>query len=550
MSETRAFIYVRVSSNKQEDDGTSLDTQEESCRLFCTQQGWSVIGIERDTHTGWEYREREGLSRLREAIRSGDVDVVVCHAVDRLSRQDTHLNILMDEAEYHGAGYEFVTEKFEDTPVGRMVLAARAFAASVEREKIIERTMRGRKAAAKAGKVPHGQRPLYGYQWDETKTRYVVNPATAPIVRRIFQMATDGTPTRRIARMLTDEGIPTPTGKSTWKMTSINKILKHPYYGGRPAAWRTRVEKAPRNGKKIQVHHQRPEEEHIPLSLDAVPPLVPTEQWEKVQEQLKQNKLRAARNNRNPEATLLRGGHVRCGYCGRTMHVGKNNGKPAYRCPGDEWRSGTCKMPSIAAHVLDDAVWKHMKWMLHHPELTLQRIQELIGDDPTEQDLRPIERALASIDKKQTGLVRQITLLAAEIDDRDVAAPLRAELRSLVEQKRLLEKERDSLLERRQQWEATYHSCDEFARMMERVGHEERTLDYTGKRQRLEMLGVRIKVYRTDDPDHDRFTVETNLDLDWWVETQKDAWRHEDEWRSRMETGEIVNQSTAHCSPH
>jgi DNA invertase Pin-like site-specific DNA recombinase len=43
-----------------------------------------------------------------------------------------------------GARLEFVTETFEDTAIGRFILAARAFTAEVEREKIAERTMRGK----------------------------------------------------------------------------------------------------------------------------------------------------------------------------------------------------------------------------------------------------------------------------------------------------------------------------------------------------------------------------------------------------------------------
>ena len=53
-----------------------------------------------------------------------------------------------------GTKLQFVTEKFEDTAIGRFILAARAFIGEVELEKIAERTMRGKAERAKAGKIP------------------------------------------------------------------------------------------------------------------------------------------------------------------------------------------------------------------------------------------------------------------------------------------------------------------------------------------------------------------------------------------------------------
>ena len=80
--------------------------------------------------------------------------MIVTYAVDRLSRNQNHIGVLFDEVEQAGAKLQFVTEKFEDTAIGRFILAARAFIGEVEREKIAERTMRGKGERAKAGKIP------------------------------------------------------------------------------------------------------------------------------------------------------------------------------------------------------------------------------------------------------------------------------------------------------------------------------------------------------------------------------------------------------------
>ncbi len=43
MTKPRVAIYCRVSTNKQEEDGTSLETQLDKCRNYAAAQGWEVV---------------------------------------------------------------------------------------------------------------------------------------------------------------------------------------------------------------------------------------------------------------------------------------------------------------------------------------------------------------------------------------------------------------------------------------------------------------------------------------------------------------------------
>ena len=92
----RAAIYVRVSSHAQEEEGTSLGTQEARCRAHAEQHRYCVAEacIYREVHTGTELWERPQLTRLREAIRRREVDIVVVYAIDRLSRDPVHLAVV------------------------------------------------------------------------------------------------------------------------------------------------------------------------------------------------------------------------------------------------------------------------------------------------------------------------------------------------------------------------------------------------------------------------------------------------------------------------
>lgn len=90
-----------------------------------------------------------------------------------------------------------------------------------------------------------GGKPVYGYKMHPTeKNKIVIDEEVAPIVRRIFAMALEGTSCRQIAVQLNAEGVPTPatyaglpvskpgpyTGK--WSSERIADMLKNETYIG------------------------------------------------------------------------------------------------------------------------------------------------------------------------------------------------------------------------------------------------------------------------------------------------------------------------------
>src|SRR5262245_31873814 len=115
-NQIRAAIYVRVSTDRQEEEGTSLDTQEAACRAYATEHGYAIIAVYREVWAGAEYRERPQLTALREAARAGAVDIIVIYAIDRLSRNQTHFAVLWDDFQHVGVRLECVTEDIEDSP--------------------------------------------------------------------------------------------------------------------------------------------------------------------------------------------------------------------------------------------------------------------------------------------------------------------------------------------------------------------------------------------------------------------------------------------------
>ena len=87
-SRLRAVVYVRVSTDAQEKDGTSLDTQQRACVEFAEAAGWQVIESIPDVSSGYDL-ERNGIERVRLLLRGGHVDVLsmIAGRVDHVFRR-------------------------------------------------------------------------------------------------------------------------------------------------------------------------------------------------------------------------------------------------------------------------------------------------------------------------------------------------------------------------------------------------------------------------------------------------------------------------------
>lgn len=190
MTHKRAAIYVRVSTDRQEENGTSLDTQEEKCLEYCSARKYRVNQkhIYKDVWTGTEYLERPELTRLRDDARNGLFDVVVIYAFDRLARKQVHQAVIVEDLRRSEVSIESVTENFDDSAVGQFLRNAAAFAAELEHEKIRERTQRGRMQKLRKGQLLGAGVAPYGYDWNADKTAYVINPQEAKWLKRMFNM--------------------------------------------------------------------------------------------------------------------------------------------------------------------------------------------------------------------------------------------------------------------------------------------------------------------------------------------------------------------------
>ena len=131
--------YARVSKHEQ-----NLDLQRDALKAAGCKK------IIEDTASGGKV-QRDGLDRVREQLRKGDVLVV--WRLDRLGRSLKHLIELMAELEGQGIGFQSVTEAIDTTtPGGKLVFHIFAALAEFERNLIRERTHAGLEAARARGR--------------------------------------------------------------------------------------------------------------------------------------------------------------------------------------------------------------------------------------------------------------------------------------------------------------------------------------------------------------------------------------------------------------
>lgn len=496
-SATWVAVYCRVSSAGQEDN-SSLRTQEERCRAYAAEHDWEVAEVYREVHTGTELFERPQLTLLREAMRRREFDVLLVHALDRLSRKQTHQGLILSEAEHSGVGWDSATEDIDDSPQGQVLRAVIGGMAEMERLKILERTQRGTRARATAGKLLAGPRPLFGYRWrGEDKGAYDFDPTTSAVVRRIYDEFLGGRSLRAICLRLTAEGVPTPIGKKLeWSVPTVSDILKNPTYAGVATAFRYQTHRMSGASPRVTV---RPDADQMALPPGTVPAIVTGGEHAAAVDRLEYNRATSPRNNRDPDGTLLRAGFIRCGHCGRSMGV-KNpcsprQRVPMYRCNGTHPDLSGNRGVHIQAPSLDAAVWGRVADVLLRPEVIKAEVERRRSGSTAVADLGAIDRRLAVIDRQRQNLVRAIALLEG---DPDSAALMARELSGLSAQRKEIETERATKVSLHADETAENGRLADLAEWCARTASNLERLTYAERRMVLEALGVAVQVWPTD----------------------------------------------------
>jgi len=415
----RAAIYARVSTDDQRGN-YSVPTQLAACREYVQARGYALVGDQyvnletgRDTQSGanaipafvddLSSRElsRPSLDAALTYLETVGFDILVVHALDRLARDPYIRQTLEIELGKRDAKVEYVLGNYEETPEGEVRKDLDATFAKWENLKRVERSTRGKIGKAQRGLFVAG-RPPFGYKIDGTaQGGLAVDEDQATIVRRIFHLyVEDDLSIRAIARLLTDEEVPSAQRGGRWGKSSVVKILRNQAYIGHAY-----YNKRQRNGKSLRL---RDEAEWIEFTTT---PIVDEVIFAEAQRRLD---LNCQIRKRTPSRFYLLSGMVFCAECGRpyvtqTRKAGKRrrlNDAPSYR---HRVKEGHCINRQISGRLLEPVVWGEIKRILLDPDSLRQGYEESLAQQEAaharrQVHLESLRRGVVKIEQKRQNL--------------------------------------------------------------------------------------------------------------------------------------------------
>lgn len=228
----RVFIYIRVSTREQADEGYSIGEQRERLIKYCEAMEWEVIKVYIDPGFTGSNLERPALQEMIKEIEKGNADIVLVDKLDRLSRsQFDTLYLIKKVFNENNCAFVSRAEAFDtSTSFGRAMVGILSVFAELERERIKERMADGLEGRAKEGKFRGGGNIPIGYDYDPETGKLIENKYESMQVKEVFDLFIKRTPIQAIVRILNDKGYRTRYGE--WKDGSTRYMITNRTYLG------------------------------------------------------------------------------------------------------------------------------------------------------------------------------------------------------------------------------------------------------------------------------------------------------------------------------
>jgi site-specific DNA recombinase len=525
----RVALYARVSSDKQAEELT-IRSQLAALKQRIASDGFACdaeLCFADEGYSG-STLQRPGLERLRDLAYSGVIDRLYVHSPDRLARNFAHQAVLIEELEKHQVQVVFLNDVAgAASPEAKLLLQMQGMIAEYERAKILERTRRGRRFAARQGKVSALGHAPFGYRYVSKhdgggEARYEIAEAEARVLQTLFTwVGVEGLSLGEAVDRLRQQGIATPSGKTHWDRSTLREMLRNPAYQGTARFGKTRLQ--PRKdarrrpgGRPSTILSDRPvtrrrsdhvvtatlpeEQETIP-----VPALVSAELFQATAERLDENRRRYRQQKRGTEyllSGLLVCAVCRSACCGRRhrQQVKSRPGRPReyvyYRCLGtDSGRhhgSAICRNASVSASI-EETVWSDLKALLQDPDRLRREFEQRLAHPS--QESADVQRLEKSIHEQKRRISRLLDAYEnGWIDKAEFETRIRAAKERLHrEEARLREHQTASMTN--ESMRLAVHEFTEFAAQMS--DHLEQA-DFATKRKLLRLLINRVEISREE----------------------------------------------------
>ena len=254
-----AAIYARVSSDKQKEEHT-IASQTAALIAFAQENGYSVPPewvFEDEGYSGASL-VRPGLEKIRDLAAEGQIEAVLIHSPDRLSRKYAYQVLLIEEFAKSGVEAVFLKSPQAETPEDRLLLQFQGMIAEYERAQILERSRRGKRHKAKQGNVSILSGAPYGYRYvrktDQAAAYYEIIETEAQVVRQVYERYTvQGQSIGEITKWLNGLGVPTRLGAKRWERSTVWAMLRNPAYRGVACYGKTQAAKRQRITRPLRL---------------------------------------------------------------------------------------------------------------------------------------------------------------------------------------------------------------------------------------------------------------------------------------------------------
>ena len=363
-------LYARLSKDdEQQGPSLSIENQKRILETFARDNGF--LNCRFFVDDGWSGAnfQRPGFMEMMDCVESGEVKCVITKDLSRMGRNYLQVG-MFTEITFPKKGVRFIAiNDGVDSAQGENDLTPLK---NLFNEWMVRDTSKKIKAVKRAkgmsGK-PITSQPVYGYLKGEDE-RFIVDEEAAPVVKQIYDLCLAGNGPTKIARVLTELGVPTPgtleyrrTGSTRryhpgyeckWATNTIVHILERKEYLGHLVNFKT--EKV---SYKVKSSVENPEEKQV-IFENTHEPIIDPDTWERVQELRKQRK----RPNRYDEVGLF-SGLLFCADCGSVLYQqryeNKTRKQDCYICGNYKKRTHDCTAHFIRTDLLTAGVTANLK---------------------------------------------------------------------------------------------------------------------------------------------------------------------------------------------
>ena len=318
-------LYCRLSlEDGKDNESMSISNQKLLLKDYAEKNGmFNCEFYVDDGFTGRNFN-RPAFQRMINDIEAGRISCVITKDLSRLGRNyiesGSYMEVFFPK---HNVRYIAVTDNYDSLNKQEMDIAPfKNILNDMYSRDISKKVLAGRMTRSRQGKFCGGQPPLGLMRDPDDNGHLIIDPETAPVIRRIFDLALDGFGNMKICKVLMEERIPITrmqTGTDcdvnyyAWSGSRISTILRNPFYKGAHVVCKTH-----QKGIRSNTYNIIPREQREVIE-DCHEAIIPKAEWEKVQ-QLIDRRPPIMKGNNCPYYNIFHG-IVYCATCGKSMQV-------------------------------------------------------------------------------------------------------------------------------------------------------------------------------------------------------------------------------------